>query len=827
MPVITRTERTEANSGLGISNPVVAYPAEAQHQGWSPVTMLFYGKFASVGATCLIDRSQTSTTNGLRFNLNAEGKHWFGARSTLGNWPSKYANFTNVIGEWIHLAATWNGSHLASGINLYHAEDGEEFESSGSSAATDGGTTGLYPTNESSGRGLRLYNQSISGASDWPCRADVAYIAVWKRVLTLEELEQARTQGPLNVHASDLVLLRANGVDLSTYEAEPTSEPPFPDGDLPPIVTLGGPSPLAIAPVIRAVAPASVALPDPGLSISPLTRAVAPGSVALPTIGIHDDFERCSIDVTQSSVTTDTDDVPLVILRARRQTVTSLGTNRWLEPVAKLSGVLGLRPRIEIQPWQTGAGDGYSHQTWSSNQRAHYSYDGVNWLPIAAQSRSGRLTWRHDQAFTEDVVYVARSWPRSVTQIGEQIEALAAAHPDKISPAPSALAYTPTNPGGFPAADYIVDECSAKTDELGRPVPVTPLYSFVIDDQAYGPKTRLAVITMGIHAGEDVGELVGWELVGHLLGNSDEALALRATTRILVYPLMNPAGRWAGYWRGAPGSNADPNREWNASSPTHDCVSKMKAVILGDVAYYDSPVSFCFDVHASPGGDGVMQLGVNENRPATAEFDSLVKAAYPAGSWADYSDRTASLPSPSSEETLSGFHRRDVGAALVMLNETCERFGPLSPTVMRPYAEAQVQALAQMQEDGWFGEIEEPTDPPVDPPPPPPSPAPSQARPGGFALAGRRWYIFNGRRLLLTQEELAQLIALEVGKNAGRETVKVAPKGRKPHVIAKQAWQEVQESIRRLEALKDPDPAPPPQVYIDDDDEEAALALLI
>ena len=462
--------------------------------------------------------------------------------------------------------------------------------------------------------------------------------------------------------------------------------------------------PLTVAALSRETFPASIALPDPAIAVSSLVRTITPASVALPSIKIHDDFERCSIDLSLSSVSTDTDDVPLVSLQARRQTST-IGTMRWLEPVAKLTGVLGLQPRIEINPFQSTAGDYRNHQTWWTQQRAHYSYDGENWIPISSKLvASTRLTWRHNAPFEQDTVYVARSWPRSLTQIGAQVAAVAAAHPTKISPAPSAAGYTPTNPHGFPAAAFICDELSAKTDELGRAVPVTPIYGFVIDDQAYATKRKTAVITMGIHAGEDVGEVVGWEQINYLLGDSASAQALRANTRILVYPCVNPAGRFAGYWRGAPGSDVDTNREWNVTTPTNDCVTKAKAAILSDVASLGNPVAWGFDIHASPGAGGRLQLGINIYRPATVEFDSLVRAKYPAGLWGDYGDRNEVPDAPELQHTITGFQRRDLAAKLVMLNETADALGPISPAIMQPYAAAQVDALADMDAAGWFDE---------------------------------------------------------------------------------------------------------------------------
>lgn len=86
--------------------------------------------------------------------------------------------------------------------------------------------------------------------------------------------------------------------------------------------------------------------------------------------------------------------------------------------------------------------------------------------------------------------------------------------------------------------------------------------------------------------------------------------------------------------------------------------------------------------------------------------------------------------------------------------------------------------------------------------------------------AGRRNYIYKGKKYHnLTNEQLVRLIR-EDQIDITREDIKVSYKGKKPHQVSKNAWAELQETMRRLnenipEATDD-----------DDEDIEAIIALL-
>jgi len=159
--------------------------------------------------------------------------------------------------------------------------------------------------------------------------------------------------------------------------------------------------------------------------------------------------------------------------------------------------------------------------------------------------------------------------------------------------------------------------------------------------------------------------------------------------------MANPAGRYAGYYRGAPGSNVDPNREFATASPTHDCVSLLKSVIASDAT---DPVKWSIDFHAARNG-GRAQLGVRTSHPVTMEWDTRVRALHGA-TWTYYDAPTTT--GLTSDVTIRGWMARDFAAPCPLLIETCDGLGSISPAVMRPYAEASVNALAGMDAEGWF-----------------------------------------------------------------------------------------------------------------------------
>lgn len=87
--------------------------------------------------------------------------------------------------------------------------------------------------------------------------------------------------------------------------------------------------------------------------------------------------------------------------------------------------------------------------------------------------------------------------------------------------------------------------------------------------------------------------------------------------------------------------------------------------------------------------------------------------------------------------------------------------------------------------------------------------------------AGRRNYIYKGKKYHnLTNEQLVRLIR-EDKIDITREDIRVTYKGKKPHPVSRNAWAELQETMKRLsEAI------PETADDTDDEDIEAILSLL-
>lgn len=158
----------------------------------------------------------------------------FGANSTTKvNFPTRNGNSNSVVyNTWQDLAVTWDGSLTSSGIGLYVN-------------GTDIGGP-VYTSNDGSGavasdaaNPVLLMNREGLGRE---FVGDLAWVAVWNRVLTTVEMNTARSDGPLAV-SDGLVLLWANQSDLGPSGLTPESRSTYVAGALPPNTALGGDTP--------------------------------------------------------------------------------------------------------------------------------------------------------------------------------------------------------------------------------------------------------------------------------------------------------------------------------------------------------------------------------------------------------------------------------------------------------------------------------------------------------------------------------------------------------------------------------------------------------
>src|SRR5690606_10618539 len=103
------------------------------------------------------------------------------------------------------------------------------------------------------------------------------------------------------------------------------------------------------------------------------------------------------------------------------------------------------------------------------------------------------------------------------------------------------------------------------------------LYGYKITDSDFtGSKMRIALVG-GVHSNETLGNHTLEGLVNFLVSDELEAAQLRRYAEFYVYPMTNPAGRFAGYNRSTiVVEDTDPNRAWNP--PTYQAPGDSSTV---------------------------------------------------------------------------------------------------------------------------------------------------------------------------------------------------------------------------------------------------------
>lgn len=416
---------------------------------------------------------------------------------------------------------------------------------------------------------------------------------------------------------------------------------------------------------------------------------------AVVSMQIEDDYERSSVNLSGSSIIGEGDSA-LIVIKPRVQESEAWPGNRWLEPSARIRGVNGFRPTFRFIDYASGSYHGYP---WQSTRRPMFSYDRETWTyfdTAVTISDGNHIEFRHSTAFTANVVYISRGRQISVEQIGQWLEDLQATYlPSVVFPSYSAHSFTPTL-RDWPGLDFIADEFSAQTNELGDPIPATPFYAAEIDDQSLQPTggvKRLAILTGGAHAGEDLGDWMLRAFITELLGNDSWAVSLRRNYRFLIYPMMNAPGRAGGGHRGSfmqgTGGADDLNRHFSDTGSNLEIVDIPKAVMTSDRGSGVPTITIDFHAqHTSTWGifiDGSPQALHEEFRSrqaANAGVTVVNFGAFPKGSVSVY---------------FAG-----LGTPLWLLHEVGDP-SQLSEASITSYANAMVKTLDDMTRDGLLG----------------------------------------------------------------------------------------------------------------------------
>ena len=254
-------------------------------------------------------------------------------------------------------------------------------------------------------------------------------------------------------------------------------------------------------------------------------------------ITLDADFDNGSLNTTQSYVSGDQ-----IFLVGRD----NFYPNKWKWLYFKALNTNGACPEFQISDAFVEGSDRLE------KLKMVYSYDQQTWHFFDQgylDSTQNTYHFQNDAPFDHPSVYIAYGIPYPFQRITQWINRIRST--PWVCPTPSAdpnlmLGWSP---GGI--------------DELKRTIPHHPLYGFQITDPTVvTPKTQV-VLMSGVHPNEPLANYLLEGLVDFLIGDTPEAQVLRRVADFLVYPMVNPDGRFAGYNRSTVQYlDRDANRFW-------------------------------------------------------------------------------------------------------------------------------------------------------------------------------------------------------------------------------------------------------------------------
>ena len=263
---------------------------------------------------------------------------------------------------------------------------------------------------------------------------------------------------------------------------------------------------------------------------------------------------------------------------------------------------------------------------------------------------------------------------------------------------------------GFAGQAFIANEYKAQHDELGRVIPVTPLYAFEVNDTTLMPasgRKRIGVVISGLHAGEDHAQFVVQQFVAALLGNTPDALAMRREFRVIFLPLVNSPGRAGGGWRGVfdlgPSGEDDPNRHFNQLGVL-EVVDKPRAALAYDTS--GALPDWVIDMHSA----GDQNFGLEYGNPMQMDFHRIVQ---------DIMGRPVDRNAPTFNGQCSNWFQNR-GVPLTVTSEVGD-VSPASDDSIRSFGAGMMGGVAQLRAGAVAA--------PVPAPAPAPAPIPPIIRP--------------------------------------------------------------------------------------------------
>lgn len=535
MATITSTE-------LGAVGRYVNLGSPAEHDNLTAQTAMAYMRIGAITAGTtqyLLAKAPDGAGPRLIVGRGPGGQYYFsfGASSSTAAAPNR-ASADNAIGVgvWTNICSTFNGGLASTGI--IHYIDGAVVASYGASA------NGTIALTSDAANDICLLNRTSDFARSFV--GDVAYVARWNRVLSASEVATAKTDGPLAV-PDGRILLWANGQDYSPSALTPTSRTTHVDGALPPNTALGGSATHDL--VASDLVVSSPVLGSPSLDLvhgvdaltasdlvvsAPVlgTPALSGPETEVVFVGDANNFKPSGTSVANADT-----DTPIITIAVRAQTVVDTGpwpgtSTSWRQFFGQIKNVTGKTPSFKVLTT--------NGIEISSARRPWYSYDLETWTQWSSAVISGSYLEFGGVTFTGDV-YIALQPGWTVGKTAAYLGSIEAAKPSLVHELPSS------------GSDYIFTTLPAQTDELSRTVPAQPFYAFGIWDDTVnrdGGDKRAVVITCGIHPGEHVGHWLFKGFVDFLLSDDAKAVDLRKYYQFIVYPDINPLGKYGGHWRG-------------------------------------------------------------------------------------------------------------------------------------------------------------------------------------------------------------------------------------------------------------------------------------
>lgn len=215
---------------------------------------------------------------------------------------------------------------------------------------------------------------------------------------------------------------------------------------------------------------------------------------------------------------------------------------------------------------------------YKAENKVSMSRDGVQWEIVSESSCSGN-DYHCSFHATTDRMWLARTAPYPVSRLTSKVQEWLKGPWIQPSRSSDSMGRIMRSSGG----PWLTS--GAYTGVAGQVIPPCPLYALELAAPGLPDDSPVVVLFGGNHAGEHMASYVLEALVEWWNSDEPEAVALRQKCRCLIYPMVNPAGRFGGFVRGGPEfPMGDHNRIWSPEDRGQlEHVDRIKEALAFDV----------------------------------------------------------------------------------------------------------------------------------------------------------------------------------------------------------------------------------------------------